>query len=287
MDRNSDSAVSLRFLMLGDVGVGKSAFVDTLVETLSAVQTTEPVEEFIPIPITSAVAAPSAIRLPGVHVLAGPVLQENNSPYADPLGLLPPKVKTPFRDLTFITLPGYSSTINPSTVLSMTDDYLNHHLHSVTSIFSPSVPSSQLAWFLIAGSRAHSLPTCAFYFVLYELKPIDILYMKMIHERVNLIPVISKADTLSVNELWVLKKRMLRQLKLNGIRIHTFGQDMDTIESMVQKRQWGAPPFVISTRRDAQGQLMKSELTQLVQLCLYDRVRHLQEDATRKVIDWK
>ncbi|KAK3811913.1 MAG: hypothetical protein J3Q66DRAFT_372119 [Benniella sp.] len=287
MDQNSDSAASLRFLLLGDVGVGKSAFIDTLASTLSAVHSTDTVEEFIPIPITSAVTAPPAIRLPGVHLTAGPVLRENNTPFDDPLGLLPPKVATPFRDLTFITLPGYSSTINPSTVLSMTDDYLNHHLHSVTSIFSPSVPASQLAWFLIAGSRAHSLPTCAFYFVLYELKPIDILYMKMIHERVNLIPIITKADTLSVNELWVLKKRMLRQLKLNGIRIHTFGLDMDTIESMIQQRQWGAPPFVVSTRRNAGGQLLPSELKQLIDLCLYGRVRHLQEDATKRVIAWK
>ncbi|CAO3569425.1 unnamed protein product [Mortierella alpina] len=169
----------------------------------------------------------------------------------------------------------------------MTDDYLNHHLHTVTSIFSPAIPASQLAWFLIAGSRAHFLPTCAFYFVLYELKPIDILYMKMIHERVNLVPVITKADTLSQNELWVLKKRMLRQLKLNGIKIHTFGTDMETIESMTSQRQWGAPPFVVSTRQDSNGQLVESELKRLVDLCLYERVRHLQEDAARKVITWK
>ncbi|KAF9979869.1 septin 2 [Modicella reniformis] len=284
---DSASAVSLRFLLLGDVGVGKSTFINILASTLKAVHTTESVEEFIPIPITSAVTAPPAIRLPGVHIAAGPVHQQDNTPLDDPLGLLPPKVTTPARDLTFITLPGYSSTINPSTILSMTDDYLNHHLHSVTSIFAPTISSSQLAWFLIAGSHAHSLPSCAFYFVLYELKPIDILYMKMIHERVNLIPIIAKADTLSVNELWVLKKRMLRQLKLNGIRIHTFGSDMETIETMTQQRQWGAPPFVVSTRQDNEGQLLKSELKQLVDLCLYERVRHLQEDATRKVIDWR
>ncbi|KAF8921721.1 septin 2 [Dissophora ornata] len=289
MADTSASAASLRFLLLGDVGVGKTAFITTFASTLSAVQDNNAVEEFIPVPVTSATSPPSAIRLPGVHISAGPVLQDKDqsSPLDDPLTLLPPKVDVPARDLTFVTLPGYSSTINPSTVLSLTDDYLNHHLHTATSIFSPTIPSAQLAWFLIAGSRAHSLPTCAFYFVLYELKPIDILYMKMIHERVNLIPVITKADTLPKNELWILKKRMLRQLKLNGIRIHTFGSDMDTIEQMTQQRQWGAPPFVVSTRRDSEGQLLDSELKRLVDLCLYDRVRHLQEDAARKVIAWK
>ncbi|KAG0324390.1 hypothetical protein BGZ99_001906 [Dissophora globulifera] len=286
----SASAASLRFLLLGDVGVGKSTFVNTFSSTLDAVHSGNPVEEYISVPLTTATSTPAAIRLSGFHIEAGPVLRKSSSgsaPFDDPLGLLPPKVEIPSRDLTFVTLPGYSSTTNPSTVLSMTDDYLNHHLHSVTSVFSPAIPSAQLAWFLIAGSRAHSLPTCAFYFVLYELKPIDILYMKMIHERVNLIPVITKADTLPKNELWVLKRRMLRQLKLNGIRIHTFGSDMDNIERMAQQRQWGAPPFVISTRRDGKGQLMESELKKLVDLCLYTRVRHLQEDAARKVIAWK
>ncbi|KAG0209430.1 hypothetical protein BGX28_010313 [Mortierella sp. GBA30] len=288
MDETSSSAASLRFMLLGDVGVGKSSFVTAFAKTLPNVLVNDAVEEFIPVPNTSATQTPEAIRLPGIHLRTGPVLHDDDSSlFDDPMDLLQPKVIIPAREITFVTLPGYSSTINPSRILSMTDNYVNHHLHTVTSIFSPAIPPSQLAWFLIAGSRAHSLPTCALYFVLYELKPVDLLYMKMIHERVNLIPVITKADTLSQNEIWVLKKRMLRQLKLNGIKIHTFGMDMETIEGMASQRQWGAPPFVVSTRQDGSGQLAESELRELVDFCLYKRVRQLQEDAARKVIAWK
>ncbi|KAF9357131.1 hypothetical protein BGX34_009531 [Mortierella sp. NVP85] len=230
-----------------------------------------------------------AIRLPSVRVQTKPVLQQGQEVRGlnDLLGLLPPKIETPAREVSFVTMPGYSSTINPSAVMSMTDDYLNHHLHATTSIFSPSIPPSQLAWFLIAGSGAHSLPTCAFYFVLYELKPVDILYMKLIHERVNLVPIITKADTLSKNELWVLKKRMIRQLKLNGINFHTFGLDLATIEKMTEQRQWGAAPFTISTRRDRNGNLFESELQPLIQMCLYERFRHSQEHAVHKVVAWR
>ncbi|KAG0254649.1 Septin-6, partial [Linnemannia exigua] len=257
---------------------------------LENVHDNSPIHEVIPSPSNPSSSAHSTpINLPGVHLATHPVFHQDSaaSPFDDPLSLLPPKVLVPARDIDFVTLPGYSATINPSTTLSLTDDYLNHHLHTVTSIFSPAIPSSQLAWFLIAGSHAHSLPTCAFYFVLYELKPIDIIYMKMIHERVNLVPIIAKADTLSKNELWVLKKRMLRQLKLNQIKIHTFGMDMETVEQMTADRHWGAPPFVVSTREDASGQLPESEMKRLVQLCLYARVRHLQEDSARKVIEWR
>ncbi|KAH7045387.1 hypothetical protein BKA57DRAFT_506710 [Linnemannia elongata] len=283
------SAASLRFLLLGDIGVGKSSFVNTFASCLENVHTNSPIHEAIPTPSSPSSNPSTAIHLPGVRLSTNPVFHQDGtaSPFDDPLGLLPPKVVVPARDVDFITLPGYSATINPSTTLSLTDDYLNHHLHTTTSIFSPAIPSSQLAWFLIAGSHAHSLPTCAFYFVLFELKPIDIIYMKMIHERVNLIPIIAKADTLSKNELWVLKKRMLRQLKLNQIKIHTFGMDIETVEQMTIDRHWGAPPFVVSTREDANGQLPESEMKRLVELCLYERVRDLQEDSARKVIAWR
>ncbi|KAG0345274.1 hypothetical protein BG004_003828 [Podila humilis] len=289
MDDTASTAASLRILLLGDVGVGKSAFVDAFISTLAGIKSNVAGTEAILSPSTSASVAPSPIQLDTVKVSTKPILQHDAtfSPFDDPLGLMPPKVNIPARNMTFTTFPGYSSTVNPSTVLTMTDDYINHHLHQVTSIFSPSIPSSQLAWFLIAGSRAHTLPTLAFYFVLYELKPVDILYMKMIHEKVNLVPIITKADTLTQNELWVLKRRMVRQLKLNGIKIHTFGRDMETVERMVEQRQWGGAPFVVSTRRNNEGRLFKSELRDLVNIALFERVRHLQEDAAQKVIAWK
>ncbi|KAG0094781.1 Septin-14 [Podila epicladia] len=248
-------------MLLGDVGVGKSTFIDTFISTLANVQSSEQSYETVAVPSDSSSSTSSAsFQLEVTHVKTGSILDRNSTssasspPSDDPLGLIPAKITTPAREISFITVPGYSSTLNPSQTLSTTDDYLNHHLRTVTSVFSPTISSAQLAWFLITGSKAHTLPTCAFYFVLYELKPIDLLYMKLIHERVNLVPVITKADTVSKNELWVLKRRMIRQLKLNGIQFHTFGLDLDTVEAMTEQRQWGAPPFVVSTKVDPHSQ---------------------------------
>ncbi|KAI1296204.1 hypothetical protein EDD11_007500 [Mortierella claussenii] len=111
--------------------------------------------------------------------------------------------------------------------------------------------------------------------------------MKMIHERVNLVPIITKVDTLSEREIWVLKKRMIRQLRMNGIHFHTFGMDPAEVQQMAEKHQLGAAPFVISTRRDEDGQLHRSELQTLVSMCLYERFRYTQEDAARKAILWR
>ncbi|KAF9434176.1 hypothetical protein BGZ76_008441 [Entomortierella beljakovae] len=285
---------SLRFLLLGDVGVGKSSFMETFISSLTGVESTETFEESPPWTTTTQASSASlspSIQLSSTHIQTRTILRESENassePIYDPLGLLPPPVKIPARDVTFVTLPGYSCTINPSNVFSMTDNYLDYHLKEATSIYSSSISTSQLAWFLIAGSKAHSVPTCAFYFVLYELKPIDILYMKLIHERVNLVPIITKSDTLSENDLWVLKKRMIRMLKLNDIKFHTFGMSLTKVESMTEQRQWGAVPFVVSSRYNPDGSIYESELQSLVKICLYEQFRYSQEDAARKIIAWR
>ncbi|KAF9934580.1 hypothetical protein FBU30_001344 [Linnemannia zychae] len=285
------NATALRFLLLGDVGVGKSAFLDAFISSLASVNLLEELEESSSAPTLNPSSPDSTFPLPVTRVITTPVLESEETSQksigADLLGLLPPKVQIPARDISFVTLPGYSSTINPSTTLTLTDDYLNHHLRTVTSIFSHLISNAQLAWFLVTGSHVHALPACAFYFVLYELKPIDIIYMKLIHERVNLVPIIAKSDSLSPRELWVLKRRMIRQLKLHGIQFHSFGLGLETVERMAEQHQWGAPPFAVSTRLDANGQLLQSELPELIRMCLYDRFRYSQEEAAQKLITWK
>lgn len=42
----------------------------------------------------------------------------------------------------------------------------------------------------------------------YSLKPLDIEIMKRLGTRVNLIPVIAKADTLTQNDLFTFKQRV-------------------------------------------------------------------------------
>ena len=41
-----------------------------------------------------------------------------------------------------------------------------------------------------------------------RLKPLDVAFMKAIHNKVNIVPVIAKADTLTLKERERLKKRV-------------------------------------------------------------------------------
>ncbi|KIL59145.1 hypothetical protein M378DRAFT_200225 [Amanita muscaria Koide BX008] len=55
----------------------------------------------------------------------------------------------------------------------------------------------------------------------HTLKPLDIEIMKRLGTRVNLIPVIAKADTLTQRDLQTFKKRIREVIAAQGIRIYT------------------------------------------------------------------
>ncbi|CCM02339.1 uncharacterized protein FIBRA_04432 [Fibroporia radiculosa] len=54
----------------------------------------------------------------------------------------------------------------------------------------------------------------------HTLKPLDIEIMKRLGTRVNLIPVIAKADTLTQNDLFTFKQRIREVIHVQGIRIY-------------------------------------------------------------------
>ena len=53
--------------------------------------------------------------------------------------------------------------------------------------------------------------------------------MKKLDSKVNIIPVIAKADTISKAELAKFKARISQEIKSNNIRVYQFPTDDDTI----------------------------------------------------------
>lgn len=62
---------------------------------------------------------------------------------------------------------------------------------------------------------------------LSSLKPLDIEIMKRLGTRVNLIPVIAKADTLTQNDLATFKQRIREVIQAQNIRIYQPQVDSD------------------------------------------------------------
>ncbi|KAL6048335.1 Septin-4 [Balamuthia mandrillaris] len=71
----------------------------------------------------------------------------------------------------------------------------------------------------IEDTRVH----CCFYFIgAHRLKGADLLFMKELQDKVNLIPLIAKADTLTPPELRQYKRIVRSELEGAGIRIYSF-----------------------------------------------------------------
>lgn len=52
----------------------------------------------------------------------------------------------------------------------------------------------------------------------FRLKPLDIEFMKRLHEKVNIIPLIAKADTLTPEECQQFKKQVSWKINIYNIR---------------------------------------------------------------------
>lgn len=71
----------------------------------------------------------------------------------------------------------------------------------------------------------------------HSLKPLDIEIMKRLSTRVNLIPVIAKADTLSPAEMDTFKNRIREVIEAQDINIYTPPMDVDDAASAEHSKQ--------------------------------------------------
>lgn len=99
----------------------------------------------------------------------------------------------------------------------------------------------------IQDTRVH----CCFYFISpdsWSLKPLDVLLMKSLDKKVNIIPLIAKADILSPVERTELKKRILEDIDFHKISVYSipedFDEDPDYSDSVAQLK--AAMPFAVS-----------------------------------------
>uniref|UniRef100_A0A671S718 Septin-2-like n=1 Tax=Sinocyclocheilus anshuiensis TaxID=1608454 RepID=A0A671S718_9TELE len=95
--------------------------------------------------------------------------------------------------LTVVDTPGYGDAINSQdcfkTIIQYIDNQFERYLHDESGLNRRH----------IVDNRVH----CCFYFISpfgHGLKPLDVEFMKAIHSKVNIVPVIAKADTLTLRD---------------------------------------------------------------------------------------
>ncbi|KAF2347474.1 Septin-type guanine nucleotide-binding (G) domain [Trinorchestia longiramus] len=132
--------------------------------------------------------------------------------------------------LTVVDTPGYGDAIDNTDCFESIITYINEQFERYLQ------DESGLNRRHIVDNRVH----CCFYFINpagHGLKPLDVQFMKQLHNKVNIVPVIAKADTLTKPEVAKLKKKVMDEIQQHGIHVYPL-PECDTDEEEDYKLQY-------------------------------------------------
>jgi len=81
----------------------------------------------------------------------------------------------------------------------------------------------------------------------HGLKSIDLVCMKKLDQKVNIIPIIAKADTINKAELAKFKSKIMNELKSNGVSIYQFPLDDETVAEANKENNQHLPFAVVGS----------------------------------------
>ncbi|XP_059167304.1 septin-2-like isoform X2 [Physella acuta] len=131
--------------------------------------------------------------------------------------------------LTIVDTPGFNDCVNASNSHKSLIEYVDQQFKQYFE------DESGLNRRNIIDNRVH----CCLYFISpygHGLRQIDIETMKKLHNKVNIVPLLAKADILTKEELKIMKQRIIDEIEENHIRIYEF-PDCDSDEDEDFKQQ--------------------------------------------------
>nr|XP_009860126.1 septin-7 isoform X2 [Ciona intestinalis] len=96
----------------------------------------------------------------------------------------------------------------------------------------------------LADNRVH----CCLYFIAptgHGLKPLDVEFMKNLHDKVNIIPLIAKADTMTPEECLRFKKQIMKEIHEHKIQLYEFPECEDEEENRLNRKLKSRVPFAV------------------------------------------
>ncbi|GAA6089360.1 septin-5-like [Tachysurus ichikawai] len=124
--------------------------------------------------------------------------------------------------LTIVDTPGFGDAVNNTESWKPVLDFVDHQFEKYFR------DESGLNRRNIQDNRVH----CCLYFISpygHGLRPVDVEFMRALHEKVNLVPVLGKADCLTPLELSQKKTKIREEIQRFGINIYQFPEcDSDT-----------------------------------------------------------
>ncbi|CAF2968949.1 unnamed protein product, partial [Rotaria sp. Silwood2] len=141
--------------------------------------------------------------------------------------------------LTIVDTPGFGDAVDNSNCWQPIIDYIDSKYEEYLNAESRVIRKSH-----ITDNRVH----CCLYFITptgHSLQALDIEFMKRLHDRVNIIPVIAKADTLTSEELRLFKKSIMQDITNEKMKLYEFPECDDDDENKLTKIYKDKVPFAV------------------------------------------
>ncbi|KAK2537594.1 hypothetical protein Q9233_002898 [Columba guinea] len=174
--------------------------------------------------------------------------------------------------LTIVDTPGFGDAVNNTECWKPVADYIDQQFEQYFR------DESGLNRKNIQDNRVH----CCIYFISpfgHGLRPLDVEFMRALHQRVNIVPVLAKADTLTPTEVERMKNKIREEIDQYGIRIYQFPEcDSDEDEEFKlqdQALKVGLAPLVPSL--EEQSPMAKRASPPTVALGFFGALQGLQQ----------
>ncbi|XP_057357279.1 uncharacterized protein LOC130683552 isoform X1 [Manis pentadactyla] len=161
--------------------------------------------------------------------------------------------------LTIVDTPGFGDAVNNTECWKPVAEYIDQQFEQYFR------DESGLNRKNIQDNRVH----CCLYFISpfgHGLRPLDVEFMKALHQRVNIVPILAKADTLTPPEVEHKKHKIREEIEHFGIKVYQF-PDCDSDEDEDFKLQDQALkesiPFAVigsNTVVEARGRRVRGRL---------------------------
>ncbi|MEQ2233551.1 Neuronal-specific septin-3 [Ilyodon furcidens] len=126
--------------------------------------------------------------------------------------------------LTVVDTPGFGDQINNDNCWEPISKYINEQFEKFLKEEVNITRKKR-----IPDTRVH----CCLYFIPptgHSLRQLDVEFMKRLSHSVNIIPVIAKSDTMTLEERQEFKQRVRKELEMNGIEFYPQKEFDDDIE---------------------------------------------------------
>ncbi|XP_046579438.1 septin-11-like isoform X3 [Haliotis rubra] len=190
VNKSVSQGFCFNILCVGETGIGKSTMMDTLFNT-------------------SFDSTPSSHDLPGVKLKAHTYdLQESGV-----------RLK-----LTVVDSVGYGDQINKEESWKSIVDYID-------TKFDAYLQEELKIKRMLHSYHDNRIHACLYFIAPtgHSLKALDLVTMKKLDSKVNIVPVIAKADTITKTELHKFKAKIMSELMANGVQIYQFPTDDETV----------------------------------------------------------